>query len=517
MTNKKSNKKVLIIALILIMLISLSSCLAILGGIIGGVDTFFNFVDNFGSEALPENVVYGTANDLAVGFNNGNMLAFWDDYYDYDYALDITKNEQTSFYSEREEEHSALFSQGSFDLKTAGYMYSDSLSLKLYVYSEIVSEDPIVTAEYDYHPISATYYAQYAKSVGYGFVTIDYYIASRYELFEFFSYMIIFRPQAKYTRERNDSYYLVDQNILLAYDFLALYDGISEEDAFTYEITCAIAAFEDSAAYNYAYTFNDDSSAEIKLKFYYETDPVSSTNSFSTYSNAVRPGDMPHYTIGENERVFAIDSRSDSVTVASTDQLYFAIKKGYKPSCVAGSNAEYIYNKMRSVLASINKDSTIAPTKVHYIYDYLVNTVVYDYEFVSVTLKQSGENSIGVFAYKCLYMEGVFGFTDKKEFSSANCVAICDGLSKAFLCMTQIEGIDSIKVSGTVNGDAHAWNKVNINSRWYLIDTTWGNKLDGKKEYLSHDYLMVEDDSRHVEDKWYYYPSATGRYHYYFD
>ena len=83
--------------------------------------------------------------------------------------------------------------------------------------------------------------------------------------------------------------------------------------------------------------------------------------------------------------------------------------------------------------------------------------------------------------------------------------------------MTQIEGIESIKVSGTVNGDAHAWNKVKINSRWYLVDTTWGNKLDGTKEYLSHDYLMVADDLRHKEDKWYYYPAATGKYGYTFN
>ncbi len=517
MTSKKNCKKVFIIALTLIMVMSLSSCLAILGGILSGVDTFFNFVENFGTETLPENVVYGSINELAVGFNNGNMVAFWDDYYGYDYALDITKNEKTVYYSEKEEADSGYFSDGSFDLKSAGYIYSDSLILRLYFFADEVSVEPVLGAEYEYRPISETYYNQYTSSVGYNFFTIDYYIATRYELFEFFSYMIIFRPQAKYTREKNDRYYLVDQNIFIAYDFTSIYKNVSKEDAFTYEITSAIAAFEDSAAYNYAYTLNDDSSADIKLKFYYDADPVSITNTYTTYENALSKSDPVHYVIGQNTRVFPIDSRSNSAKVSSTDQLYFAIKKGYKPLCEPGSNADYIYNKMRSVLSEINKDSMPIPTKVHNIYDYIVNTVIYDYEFVNITLKKSGEDSISVFTYKCLYMEGVFGFTDKKKFSAAECVAICDGLSKAFLCMAQMEGVECIKVSGTVSGDAHAWNKVKINSRWYLVDTTWGNKLDGKKEYLSHDYLMAADDTRHVEDKWYYYPPATGKYHFYFE
>ncbi|MGN1041950.1 MAG: hypothetical protein ACI4SK_00550, partial [Christensenellales bacterium] len=191
--------------------------------------------------------------------------------------------------------------------------------------------------------------------------------------------------------------------------------------------------------------------------------------------------------------------------------------KGYKPAPVKGSNAYYIYNELRRILALINKDSDNAPLKVHHIYDYMVNTVIYDYDFVDNILEQKVDDQSAFFAYNCLYMEGVLGFKNG-TFREKERVAICDGLSKAFLCFTQIEGIDSIKVSGTASGGAHAWNKVKINSRWYLVDVTWGNQLNngGNKEYLSHDYLMTSDDSAHREDEWYYYPKATGKYNFIF-
>lgn len=503
---RRKSQKYFSIALILVLVITLSSCLGILGGILGGVDSFFKFVDSFGTDSLPENVIYGAANKLAVGFDNGEIVAFWDYDDSLNYKIIVTKNEKDYEYIETDTEDAVYFSQGKFYLASAGYAYSDDLSLELYQRLDDEIFDYSVTCKYN--SLTTVDYELYTKNVSFKFDTIDFYIASRYEFFEFFSYLLIFRPGATYTKIKKEEYYILDQNAFIGYDFLSLYDGITKEEAFDYEMSCAIASFEDSAAYNYGYEINKDV-ASFKLKFYYEMDPTLDTNTFSTYTNNVRGKEIPHYSMEYNERVFAIDSREKSVRVSSSDQLYFAIKKGYKPDCAPNSNAYYIYQKMRSILSYINKDSTNNPLKVHYIYDYLVNTVIYDYDFIDVTLKNTNKSDVDCFAHKCLYMEGVFGFYNG-EFVSNKCVAICDGLSKAFLCMTQIEGIESIKVSGTVSGDAHAWNKVKIGTRWYLVDITWGNKLEGTKEFLSHEYLMVADDSRHIEDKWYVYPAAKG-------
>ena len=99
-------------------------------------------------------------------------------------------------------------------------------------------------------------------------------------------------------------------------------------------------------------------------------------------------------------------------------------------------------------------------------------------------------------------------FNDKKR------VAICDGLSKAYMCMATIEGIPCLKVSGKVNGEGHAWNKAKLNGSWYMIDTTWGNDLsqNGSTEYISHNYLLVKDDDKHEENPYISYPSAQSNY-----
>ena len=82
--------------------------------------------------------------------------------------------------------------------------------------------------------------------------------------------------------------------------------------------------------------------------------------------------------------------------------------------------------------------------------------------------------------------------------------------------MATIEGVETLKISGTVNDEGHAWNKVKIDGTWYMVDTTWGNSLekDTNNEYLSHKYLLVADDKSHKETPYITYPSATTRYNF---
>lgn len=503
-------KKLSIVAIILALVMMLTSCLGILGSILDGVDILFSYVDSFGAEKLPDNVVYGSENKLAVGFDSGKIVAFWDYDETYNYKLEVTKEGEKKIFEQTEEDSSVYFNKGQFDLQSAGYSYGDNLLISL---SRRQGESLFGTGYYyNYQSITQQQYDTYTKPAGGSFDIIDRYIASRYEFFEYFSFLIIFRPEAALMYEKGEPYYMFEQKAYIGYPFIDLYEDISQEEAFNNEMACVVSSFEDSASYSYAYSITENI-ATFKLRFNYEIDPSSSTNTYTSYFNAIRPTEVPHYKIDtQNERTYAIDNRARSVRVSSSDQLYFAIKKGYKPDCVANSNAYYIYYRMRYILSFLNKDDTAEAVKVHYIYDYLVNAVLYDYEFVSVVLKSNASADARYFTYNCLYMEGVFGF-ENKSFQANKQVAICDGLSKAFLCMAQIEGIEAIKVSGVVSGDAHAWNKVNLDGKWYMVDITWGNVLEGKNEYLSHSYLMVKDDTRHVEDKWYYYPPATSQYY----
>lgn len=170
---------------------------------------------------------------------------------------------------------------------------------------------------------------------------------------------------------------------------------------------------------------------------------------------------------------------------------------------------------MRNILSRLNGDITPDAAKINYVYDYIVDTVLYDYEFTDELEEEDNDNTKDLFSYKCLYLEGVFGMQNDKSFVKDDCVAICDGISKAILCMLTIEGIDVIKISGESRNVAHAWNKVKLGNNWYMLDATWGNSLDQTthQESFTHDYLLVADDNSHIEDKWIYYPPAPFTYY----
>lgn len=511
--SRPRGKLTVFLAVVLILCVFAGGCLTVVGNILDNIDAMFNFVKGFGADELPENTVYGSANDLAVGFRNGEMVAFWDEDDAKSYEVKVTADDLTVTYSS--DKNVDMFDGNYFLLEKADVTYADDVTVSV---KKTASDGKYSEYTAEYKALTSDEYSAYTANVPGGFTDIDYYIADRYELFEFYAYALIFRPNAKEVASSAESYYEVTADIKLGYDFLSLYPSdVSEGKAFEAEIMCAVASFEDSAAYNYGYSYDPNTDvADLIFKFGYQIYPQYITDSKDIYVNATTALNGAHYEIGSHDRTFPVDEIEKTVTVSSSDQLYFAMKKGYRPEPVKGSNADYLYTEMKRVLSQINADNYSVASKVHNIYDYLVDTVIYDYEFVD---KIADNESYGdtIFLYKCLYMEGVFGYASGGKFSEKERVAICDGLSKAFLCLTRIEGIDSIKVSGTTDGGAHAWNKVKVNNRWYMVDITWGNALaKDNREYLNHNYLMVPDDADHIEDKWFAYPKAVGSYSFIF-
>lgn len=508
---KFGGKKIGLVVLVLIVMFSFASCnlIANLAGVLiqSATETLYNFIASYFDTDDPDNAVYGSENELAVGFDNGKMVAFWDDYGDYIYTVKVENAGKIESYDIEN-------NQCNLSLVEKGYDYGDNLSISLYGTNQV--EETSLLASYGYTGISQNQYNAYTANLAGGWEDLDRYIATRYELFEIFNYIIIFQPDMVIKTEGGNSYYCSDITLFLGYDFLSIYpQGTTIEDAYSTEIASAISAFDDSAGYNYSHTLESNYlECSIFLRFSYESIPIYSTNTNKIYTQSSfgLDSETPHYVLSPVPRArnFEIDKVEKTVSVKTSDQLYFALKRGYKPLCVAGSNAEYIYNHMRNILARLNSDITPDHLRVHYIYDYIVDTVIYDYDFVENIINKEEKSDSNFFLYKCLYMEGVFGFTNEKTFDTNDAVAICDGIAKAILSMCTIEGIPAIKVSGNSDGVAHAWNKVQIKGSWYLVDATWGNvrKQNSKVENFSHDYLLASDDINHIEDKWVVYPAA---------
>lgn len=91
--------------------------------------------------------------------------------------------------------------------------------------------------------------------------------------------------------------------------------------------------------------------------------------------------------------------------------------------------------------------------KMRYIHDYLVDTIEYDQTF--------GEKNI----------YNIYGALVSKT-------CVCEGYAKASQYLLNEAGLENIIITGTAtNSDGktenHAWNYVNIDEKWYAIDTTW--------------------------------------------
>ncbi len=186
---------------------------------------------------------------------------------------------------------------------------------------------------------------------------------------------------------------------------------------------------------------------------------------------------------------FSINSSTHSYDgVRTTDQLFYVVERFYKPNCVAGSNAERIYNKAKAVLRSIISDNMTDVEKVRAIYEYLIMNVCYD----KVLYELNGRDS-NIHKYKGFYLEGVFD--DHR--------AVCEGISKAMALLCNMEGIRCVQVTGfqTTNPDGigHAWNKVFVDGAWYVIDATSGgtiiNNGDNPFEILTYKYFLIDNDT----------------------
>ncbi len=200
-----------------------------------------------------------------------------------------------------------------------------------------------------------------------------------------------------------------------------------------------------------------------------------------------------------------IDSKTESVKVSNSNDLYRAVSCGQKPIFAddeGGIALKKLYDEAREVLTTYVSDDMSDYEKVAVIYDWIVNVVDYDY---SAAQLQGGNTS----KYNAFYLEGAFN--DHR--------AVCDGKSKAFALLCGMEGIKAIRITGYANQNlknltpdeqrdcGHAWNKVLIDANddgvkeWYVVDTTWGDmavKNEGVSgvvyEYLNYAYFLKTDE-----------------------
>ncbi|MCH5165948.1 MAG: hypothetical protein J1G01_06060 [Clostridiales bacterium] len=222
---------------------------------------------------------------------------------------------------------------------------------------------------------------------------------------------------------------------------------------------------------------------------------------------------LPHINYDDSkyrdeDYIFPIDNSEYEGQVQYSDELYLTAQRGVKPVPVRGSAAEILYEKARAVLREICTDDMTDVQKAHAIYDWIMWQVSYDIP--------AAESTTEVEKYSAYYLEGVFGDGVTQIGGVVySPYAVCDGMSKAYALMCNIEGIPCVRVVGEAGSSlaaagGHAWNKVFVNGNWYVVDCTWGDSqgelvVNGARNVYElglHDYLFVTDaqiSSTHFE------------------
>lgn len=157
---------------------------------------------------------------------------------------------------------------------------------------------------------------------------------------------------------------------------------------------------------------------------------------------------------------------------------------------------EQIDDSVEELLAGISiSDSDYEKAK--YVFEILIQNVDYDASM------ENNQNIISVFLSRA---------------------TVCQGYACATQYLLNHLGVPSTIVTGTAEGESHAWNLVRLDGSYYYMDTTWGNSryLDGSSQiekYVNYSYLAVtsEEISRtHVLDSSFPLPECTNMENNYF-
>lgn len=224
----------------------------------------------------------------------------------------------------------------------------------------------------------------------------------------------------------------------------------------------------------------------LTLTFTYPEEPGKTTENASPYVQRASASYQPITPVRASDYDgFKINNSALSYKVTTSEQLYYALECRVKPLPTEGSAAERIYGKMKTVLRTVVSDGMDDFEKARAIYDWLVMNVIYDGELYDLL---TGSGEIDSSEYNGFYLEGVFD----------DGVAVCDGISKAFTALANIEGIPCVQVSGWQTGNpagvGHAWNKIYLDGKWYIADATSGGIIVNKEyEVHSLQFFLITD------------------------
>ena len=396
------------------------------------------------------------------------------------------------------------------------FMYSNRLGKKLvettvnaFDFSEYVSEDEVIMFRVGVKNEQETllmslpkYYnsCQTQQSYNNKFFYIDgvvgdYYITSQDELNTIVYYAFVYKIEELPICVSNDFMNIMVNTYGPEETYYNYKTGQYEVRKFNHlirSISAACNSYTESCDYDTSLknvTESDYYKKDFTIKFKYNSgkEPVGTMQKVRTQNEF----DTPYYNrVNYEKRAntynnFASDKQLIVEYVETAEQLYHVVESGATPlfATTTNNSAYEVYEIAKQVLREIICDEMTEYEKVLSIFDYVSFNSVYDDEIVEYNDDENGDGVIdpgklSFAAYKSFYLEGVF----------EDGIAVCDGFSKAFSLLCNMEGVNAYRITGYVNGDPrslHAWNKVKVDGNWYVVDITWTVLQTGENDFTS--------------------------------
>ena len=374
-----------------------------------------------------------------------------------------------------------------------------SRQVRLQALSEYFDESDISNTVY-YNRVQESF-AGYTDKYFYFGQTYDYYITSEQEMLDVVNYVTL--------------NFLPSVNVYINFD---------NETSIITKLTDAINKKADTFRFSYSASNSSSNIGKSTLTFTYATitDAPDYTPTNTQYDKAMI------YSIDSSSRnsnhEFITDTYSVSQDVYSTDGLISALEHKAKPNFVnSNSVAEAVYNKAKEILIEICDDDMNDYYKALAIHDYIITHVSYDVYGLNLVNQHNApfEELISqgtAVDVRQLYV-GYFHYVESAMFYG---LAVCDGYSKMYSLLCNMEGIDCLLVGGlsdkTNESSGHAWNKISFDidndgaKECFVVDCTHDDPYSAENiEYAVHEYFLVPDSviNQRYENEYQNYPPTT--------
>ncbi|MGF9964762.1 transglutaminase domain-containing protein [Bacillus rhizoplanae] len=193
----------------------------------------------------------------------------------------------------------------------------------------------------------------------------------------------------------------------------------------------------------------------------------------NSYNDIMKQDDYLRFTVGNAD--FSVRGFPGNYTLTLT-MNYLESKE----------QAQYVAEQAKQIINSIITTNMDDHEKVKAVHDYVVKLISYDTSLQSYT------------AYKALTTHTV----------------VCQGYALLTYQLLKEAELNVRIVEGTGNGQPHSWNLVEIEGKWYHLDTTFDDPVPDVKNRVTYSYFNLTDDQisgDHVWDRS-QYPSATTNY-----